>query len=35
MRVHELAKKLNISSKDICQFLSTADKAYKKSERSF
>ncbi len=29
MRVHELAKKLNISSKDICQFLSTADKAYK------
>lgn len=29
MRVHELAKKLNISSKDICQFLSTADKTYK------
>ena len=29
MRVHELAKSLNISSKDICQFLSTDDKVYK------
>ncbi len=28
MRVHELAKKLNISSKEICQFLSTSEKTY-------
>ena len=29
MRVHELAKKLNISSKEICQLLSTEEKVYK------
>ncbi len=29
MRVYELAKELNIASKDICQFLNTDDKAYK------
>lgn len=29
MRVHELAKQIDVSSKDICQFLSTEDKLYK------
>ena len=29
MRVHELAKQLDISSKDICQFLTTDEKVYK------